>query len=125
MGKYLCDEIDQIVDLYGDHVRISALSLHRGSLRRSSEPKDSREDSHTGFDDRLGRHFERKIARVSTISQMIAIICLPAMRRAGSIMQICAYSSGSASPSPATSIAAKLRSSSPSMSCSSASLRAP
>jgi hypothetical protein len=46
------------------------------------------ENSRTGFHDRLDRHFDRKTARVSTISQMIAIICPAAMHRAGSIMQI-------------------------------------
>ena len=119
--KNLGDEIDQIVDFYGDHVRISACPCNGGADRISGEPQNSR----AGFHDRLGRHFERKFARVSTIRQMIAIICPAVMRRAGSIMQICAYSSASASPSPATSISARPRSSSASMSCSSASLRAP
>ena len=125
MRKNFCDEIDQIVDLYGDHIRISACPCIGEAYVSAANP----ENSHTGFDDRLDRHFERKTARVSTaldrISQMIAIICLAAMRRASSIMQICVYSSGPASPSPATSIAARLRSNSPSMPCSSPSLRAP
>ena len=64
MGKNLGNEIDQIVDLDGDHVRISALSLHRAGRIISGEPQNSR----TGFHDRLGRHFERKIARVSMAS---------------------------------------------------------
>jgi hypothetical protein len=33
MGKNLCDEIDQVVDLDGDHIRIAALSLRRESQR--------------------------------------------------------------------------------------------
>ena len=62
MRKNLGDEINQIVDFDGDHVRISALSLYGGSLRLSSQARDSR----AGFHDRLGRHFERKTARMST-----------------------------------------------------------
>jgi hypothetical protein len=67
--KNLCDEIDQIIDFYGDHVRIQPV-LAMGSLTVSGEPQDSR----AGFHDRLDRHFERKFARVSTMRQMIAII---------------------------------------------------
>ncbi len=51
--------------------------------------------------------------RHSRIRQMIAIICPPVMHRADSIMQICDYSLISTSASSATSISARLRSSSP------------
>jgi hypothetical protein len=42
------------------------------------------------FHDRLGRHFERKIARVSMASTLGAMDLGAAMRRPDSIMQICA-----------------------------------
>jgi hypothetical protein len=63
MGENLCDEIDQVVDLYGDHIRISALTLHRESRRgAAANPSNSRTDFH----DRLGRHFDRKMPCMST-----------------------------------------------------------
>ena len=38
-GKNLCNEVDQVVDLYGDHIRISALSLHGEACVFSGGPK--------------------------------------------------------------------------------------
>jgi hypothetical protein len=68
MGKNLSDEIDQIVDLYGDHIRISACPCIGEACISAANP----ENSHTGFDDRLDGHFERKIARVSTATVALA-----------------------------------------------------
>jgi hypothetical protein len=69
MRENLSNKIDQVVDLYRHHVRSLALSLHpRGArLHRSAAIPCSR----AGFHDRLGRHFERKIARMSTASAVI------------------------------------------------------
>jgi hypothetical protein len=41
MGKNLCNEVDQVVDLYGHHIRNSALSLHGEACVFSGGPKDS------------------------------------------------------------------------------------
>lgn len=60
MGEDFGNGVDQILNLYGDHMRIFTLSLVR---RRSGGPAPR-----AGFHDRLGCHFERKIAGVSMAS---------------------------------------------------------
>jgi hypothetical protein len=92
-GRIPCDEIDQSLNLYGNHVWIFGplpflpfLGVNRAARSAIHPGAD--------FHDRLGRHFERKIARVSMASTLGAMAIAPiwaaAMRPPYSIMQICA-----------------------------------
>ena len=66
MGEDFGNEVDQVLNLYGDHMRIFTLSLVRRQPHRQRRPC-----SRAGFHDRLGGHFERKIAGVSMASTII------------------------------------------------------
>ena len=76
MGEDFGNEVDQVLNLYGDHMRIFTLSLVSAPAASSAAPC-----SRAGFHDRLGRHFERKIAGVSMASTMIGADCLDSPSR--------------------------------------------